>query len=222
LRSPPQQKVGSIPTRRAQIVKWQFVPVAVAGLCLVLGLVLLAQGLWIPIKAQLAQILLARAWAQTLQGHAAPPWPGADTTAVAELSFADKSFVVLSGGSGQALAFAPSHLSGTPQPGAAGLSVIAGHRDTHFSSLGRLAPGQIVSLRRADGSRHHFRITEGRIMDARTARLNARGGPPRLALVTCWPLDSPVPGGPLRFVLFANLIPISYQWRTNNKPPPYQ
>lgn len=43
-------------------------------------------------------------------------------------------------------------------------------------------------------------------MDVRAARLTARGGPPRLALVTCWPLNSPVPGGPLRLVLFADRI----------------
>jgi sortase A len=195
----------------------------VAGLFLALGLALLGQGMWIPIKAQLAQVLLARAWAQTLQGNAAPPWPGADTTAVAELSFAGKSFVVLSGGSGQALAFAPSHLPGTPLPGETGLSVIAAHRDTHFAGLAELAPGQIITARRADGSLRRFRVSGGRIMDARTARLNTQDGPPRLALTTCWPLDSPVPGGPLRLVLFTNLIPTPYQHDTNIKPAdPYQ
>ncbi len=207
MRPAPHRGGASVPTRRAR----RLLPVAAAGLCLASGLVLLAQGLWIPIKAQVAQILLARAWAQTLQGHAAPPWPGADTIAVAELSFAGKSFVVLSGGSGQALAFAPSHLPSTPLPGEAGLSVIAAHRDTHFEGLGDLAPGEIITLRRADGALHRFRISEGRIMDARTARLHAQVGPPRLALVTCWPLDSPVPGGPLRFVLFADRMATLYQ-----------
>jgi len=179
---------------------------AAAGLFLALGLVVMGQGLWIPVKAQAAQILLARSWARTLDGTPAPPWPWADTMPVAELILPGRSYVVLAGGSGQALAFAPGHLSGTPLPGAPGLSVIAAHRDTHFAGLGDLAPGQNISVRRTDGTVHHFRITTARIMDARGQRLSVTGGPPRLALVTCWPLDSPVPGGPLRFVLFADYV----------------
>jgi sortase A len=141
-----------------------------------------------------------------MAGTPTPPWPWADTQAVAELILPGQSFVVLAGGSGQALAFAPSHLTGTPLPGEPGLSVIAGHRDTHFSGLGQLAPGQLVTVRRADGSRHHFRITEGRIVDSRTTQLSTKGPTVRLALSTCWPLDDPVPGGPLRLVVFADVI----------------
>ncbi len=87
----------------------------------------------------------------------------------------------------------------------------AAHRDSHFAPLGGLAPGQVITLRRADGVRHRFRITEGRIMHARTVRPNVWSRPARLALVTCWPLDSPVPGGPLRIAFFAELINTSYQ-----------
>ena len=181
-------------------------PIVAAGLLCAMGLLCLGWALWIPIKAQAAQVLLARAWAQTLAGSPTPPWPWADTQAVAELILPEQSFVVLAGGSGQALAFAPSHLNGTPLPGEPGLSVIAGHRDTHFAALGQLAPGQEVTVRRADGSRHRFRITEGRIVDSRTTQLSVRGDIPRLALSTCWPLDSPVPGGPLRLVIFAVLV----------------
>ena len=210
MRTAPHSGSGSALARRAR----RFVPVAAAGLLLLVGLALLAQGLWIPIKAQAAQFLLARAWERSMAGYPAPPGPGADTTAVAKLSLAGKSFVVLGGGSGQALAFAPSHLPGTPLPGEPGLSVIAAHRDTHFSALGELAPGRVVRVRRPDGRLYRFRIAGGRIMDVRAARLVDRDGPPRLALVTCWPLNSPVPGGPLRLVLFADAIaaaPVSSQ-----------
>lgn len=167
----------------------------------------MGQGLWIPIKAQVAQFLLARAWALTLEGTPTPPWPWADTRPVARLILPDRSFVVLAQGSGQALAFGPSHVAGSVLPGQPGLSVIAAHRDTHFKALGALGPGQIVAVQRPDGSLHRFRITGARVLDVRTQRLAVTGGPPRLALATCWPLDAPVPGGPLRLVLFADLIP---------------
>ena len=194
------------------------VALVAAGLCLVAGLGLLGQGLWIPIKAQVAQVLLTRAWAATLDGRPMPPWPWADTVPVARLILPDSAYVVLAGGSGQALAFAPGHLSQTPLPGEPGLSVIAAHRDTHFAGLGKLAPGQRITVRRSDGSDYRFRISQGRIMDARGQGLSVRNGPPRLALVTCWPLNGAVSGGPGRFVLFADLEPTSDQHRTNIKP----
>jgi sortase A len=46
----------------------------------------LGQGAYIYAKAQLAQVLLERAWQRALAGEAAPkPWPWADTWPVARL-----------------------------------------------------------------------------------------------------------------------------------------
>lgn len=58
------------------------------------GLVLVAQGLWIPAKAVLAQVLLQYAWTQTVDAGGPNgtdpaaihrPWPWADTWPVARL-----------------------------------------------------------------------------------------------------------------------------------------
>ncbi len=199
-RTPRQTETRTLARRVRKIV-----PFVAAGFCLLVGLVLLGQGLWIPIKAELAQILLNRAWAKTLDGDAVPPWPWADATPVAELTIAGERFVVLSRDSGEALAFAPGHVPGSVLPGEPGLSVIAAHRDTHFKALGRLAPGDVVMVRGADGNAEEFHVEYGQIVDARQDTLFTGGDAPRLALVTCWPLDSPVPGGPLRLVLYAAL-----------------
>ena len=49
-----------------------------------LGAALLAAGLWLPAKAELAQHLLSRAWAEAHdEGGAVKPWPWADTWPVA-------------------------------------------------------------------------------------------------------------------------------------------
>lgn len=113
-----------------------------AALLTVAGLGLAAQAAWMPVKALLAQALLERAFARTLaEGRPARPWPWADTEPAARLSLAGRSFVVLRGGSGEALAFGPGQLDGTPEAGEAGTAVIAAHRDTQFAVLGRLAPG---------------------------------------------------------------------------------
>ena len=51
-----------------------------------LGLWQIGSGAWIYVKAQLAQVLLQRAWAGTLAGQRdVKPWPWADTWPVARL-----------------------------------------------------------------------------------------------------------------------------------------
>ncbi len=84
------------------------------------GLVLLAQAAWIPAKAALAQALLERAFARSLaEGTGQRPWPWADTVPVARIVFPglNERYVALAGSSGQALAFGPGHVEGTPEAG---------------------------------------------------------------------------------------------------------
>lgn len=180
---------------------------------LLAGLGLVGLGLWqageaaaIHAKALLAQALLERAWARTVAGEAdVKPWPWADTwpLAVLEAPRLGRRVIVLSGASGRTLAFGPGHVDGSALPGERGLSVIAGHRDTHFRFLERLRPGDEIRLRARDGARRSFRVTATQVVDSRDARLDPSGDRPGLVLVTCYPFDALRPGGPLRFVVFA-------------------
>jgi len=172
----------------------------------------LASGAWVHAKAELAQHLLESAWEQTqaMGGAAAVrPWPWADTWPVARLHFPrlGASFIVLAGDSGSSLAFGPGHNGATAPPGRPGTSVISGHRDTHFSGLGRLRVGDCVEVERPDGIRVVYRIAALEVADTRRDRLAAGAVPgalpPSLALVTCWPFDAIQPGGPLRYVVSA-------------------
>ncbi len=165
----------------------------------------LALGAWIPVKAALAQVLLEQAWQRTLAGEArARPWPWADTWPVAVLELGAERMVVLADGGGHSLAFGPSHVAGTPAPGTAGVSVLAGHRDTHFRYLAELARGGEIALVTADGRRHRYRVRESRVLPRpelvppRTAE-----GESWLALSTCWPFDALRAGGQERFVVLA-------------------
>ncbi len=180
---------------------------AVAALVTLAGIGLAAQAAWIPAKAALAQVLLERAFARTLtEGRSARPWPWADTEPVARLTVAGRSFVVLRGGSGQALAFGPGHLDGTPEAGAPGTAIIAAHRDTQFAVLGQLGPGDSVTVTGHDGRTRRFRVTGTRV-----ARWDASGIDPQapgrhLDLVTCWPLEA-LQSGPLRLIVETELDP---------------
>ncbi len=170
------------------------------------GLWLAGDGLYIRAKAVLAQHLLSRAWAETRDGAArVKPWSWADTWPVARLRAPRLGIdqIVLAGGSGRTLAFGPGHVDGTAAPGTPGLSVIGGHRDTHFRFLEDLKPDDEVTIERADGGIQRYRVTGARIVDKDRARLPVAPDRPVLVLSTCYPFDAIVPGGPLRYVVTA-------------------
>ncbi|WP_439816273.1 class GN sortase [Zavarzinia sp. CC-PAN008] len=178
--------------------------IGIAALAL-LGLILLAQGLYIPVKAIVAQVLLEQAFAESLAtGDPVRPWPWADTVPVARLSVPrlGESAIVLAGSSGQALAFGPALVEGSAKPGDPGTAVLAAHRDTHFAFLRHVAVGDLVDVTRGDGGRATFRVTGTRIVRWDASGLVGSGGPPRLVLATCWPFDSLVQG-PYRYVVEA-------------------
>lgn len=180
---------------------------AAAAVLAAAGLLLAAQALYIPAKAQIAQILLEQAFAESLaSGQPVKPWSWADTWPVARLSVPrlGESAIVLASGSGQALAFGPGHLAGTPEPGGPGTSVIAAHRDTHFDFLGELDPGDEIVVDRADGAVKRFRVTGSRVVRFDELRVDPSASVHRLVLATCWPLDAVTPG-PLRLVVEAEL-----------------
>jgi len=164
------------------------------------------QGVYIYAKAELAQVLLRRAWDKTLAGaKQVRPWPWADTWPVARLRAPalGVDLIVLDGVSGRTLAFGPGHVPGTPRPGRAGNTVLSGHRDTHFRFLARLRRGDQLVLDTPDGGRRRYRISGSQVVDRRAVGVLADTEAARLTLVTCYPFDAVLPGGPLRYVVTA-------------------
>ena len=167
---------------------------------LVLAMSQLASGAWIQLKAALAQQLIAAAWREP---GTARPWPWADTHPVARLELLDHDIdlYVLAGRQGNALAFGPGHHSDSAPPGGPGITVIGGHRDTHFSFLGEVEAGDEIRL---TGIQHRYRVSETRIVDSRRGPLRAAGD--GLLLVTCFPFNSMRSGGPLRYLVIAKPV----------------
>ncbi len=182
---------------------------ALALVAAVIGIGCVAEASWIHVKAFAAQELINAAWQRTQQGAAnARPWPWADTKPVARLHVGESGspLVVLEGASGRNLAFGPTHDAASVLPGDPGNSVIAAHRDTHFRVLEKLRTGDRVRVDRADGREVLFSVTDVRVVDSRQTRLALGADVPRLTLVTCYPFNAIQPGGPLRFVVTADLI----------------
>jgi sortase A len=181
------------------------------------GVICLAAGAWIPIKAWAAQLLIDAAWRREhTQSQIAVPWPWADTRPVAKLTVGEgraaTTLFVLEGSSGRNLAFGPVHDAASVAPGAIGNSVIEGHRDTHFKILRASKPGDRVTVEGLDGSRSVFLVTDVRIVDSRRTRIVLDTNAALLTLVTCYPFDAINPGGPLRWLVTAERL--SSEFRT--------
>src|SRR6185312_16668064 len=111
------------------------------------GLALLGQGAYIHAKALVAQVLLERAFDESVvSGRIVKPWSWADTWPVAriEVKRLHESAIVLAGSSGQALAFGPGHVELTPNAGERGVAVYSAHRDTHFRFLRNVLVGDEI------------------------------------------------------------------------------
>lgn len=169
------------------------------------GIILAAQAAWIPVKAQVAQVLLDDAFSRSVEtGSPQKPWPWADTIPIARISVEriGVSEVILSGGSGEAMAFGPTAMLDRDP---SGVTVLAAHRDTHFRFIRNLRSGDEVTMQRIDGSQIRYRVT-----GFQTVRWNEFGYPAKahgqmLAMATCFPFDTDTPG-PLRRVAWAEQI----------------
>lgn len=181
----------------------------IAFLILIVGLCFLVSGSWIQIKAVVAQELLERSWQHTLShGDPVQPWPWADHWPVAQLKLhkSKKEFVVLSGDSGSSLAFAPGWNTQSAKPGEQGVTVISGHRDTHFKILKNTEIGDLIEIVTEQGETVSYQIKTIEVVDSRVATINTEQSGQVLVLVTCFPFDAVEAGGPLRYVVTAKKV----------------
>ncbi|MDI4233586.1 class GN sortase [Bradyrhizobium sp. Arg237L] len=173
-----------------------------------LGLILFGQGAYIHAKALLAQVLLERAFTQTIAtGHPTKPWSWADTWPVAriEVKRLNASTIVLAGSSGQALAFGPGQVELTPEAGERGVAVYSAHRDTHFRFLKDVVIGDEIDVTRSDGKTFRYRADASSVVRFDASGIDPLSSGYELVLSTCWPFDA-LTSGPERYLLRATMI----------------
>src|SRR6267154_1045846 len=172
------------------------------------GLALFGHGAYIHAKAMLAQVLLERAFDESIAtGRTIKPWSWADTWPVAriEIPRLHASTIVLAGSSGQALAFGPGHVELTPDAGERGVAVYSAHRDTHFHFLKEIAIGDEIVITRSDGKVFRFRADSSSLVRFDAPGIDPLSNATELVLSTCWPFDAVTPGT-MRYLLHATLI----------------
>jgi sortase A len=177
-------------------------------LCILSAMLLFGNSVYIFAKAQLAQVLLERAFTQSIvTGSPVKAWSWADTYPVAriEIPRIDASAIVLHGSSGEALAFGPALLDETANIGERGTAVIAAHRDTHFAFLKDVEVGDRISITRDNGLTFTYRVSGMSIVDWNKSGIDAHAAGFNLVLSTCYPFDAITHGGQ-RYLVHAELV----------------
>ncbi|MBE9568437.1 MAG: class GN sortase [Proteobacteria bacterium] len=159
-----------------------------------------------------AQQLLNHSWQLTIDDQANThnshrPWPWADTWPVAKLRVPQHGIeqIVLAGDSGSSLAFGPGLSFAGATPDSGGITMISGHRDTHFNFLKDLKINDRIYLQtRAGGVQYH--VESFQIVDSETFRLPNDSDDRSLVLVTCYPFEAATAGGSLRYLVRASPI----------------
>ncbi|WP_422616080.1 class GN sortase [Ochrobactrum vermis] len=180
---------------------------ALSIVLIAMGMAIAGQGIWIHAKAFAAQILLERAFAESVEtGVPVKPWTWADTWPVARIEAPrlGESAIALKGASGQALAFGPGHLENTPMAGERGTAVFAAHRDTHFAFLKNIEKNDQIVVTRSDGKSVSYRVSHMAIARWDEASIAPDSEGRHLVLATCYPFDAITPG-PLRYLVYTDM-----------------
>jgi sortase A len=184
-----------------------------AILLLVVGVSLTARALYLHVKADLAGILIRRAWEHRIQsGTATPPWPWADTYPIARLEIPRLRYdeIVLEGAAPRTLAFGPARLLSGAEVGGPGNLVLAGHRTSWFRPLEGIRRGDAIELQWYDLRSKQLRerryaVREIRVVDPADLDLLGLTADDELTLLTCYPFGRG-PGSPERFVVRADPV----------------
>jgi sortase A len=180
-------------------------------LLLITGACLSGRAVYMHAKAELAGILVRRAWEHSVQsGRPQTPWPWADTHPVARIRIPRLGYdeIVLEGASPRTLAFGPAHLLNGTALGEPGNLVLAGHRTSWFRPLENIAQGDTIQIQWFDAHRgglHERTYTVNRIsvVQPQDTALLAPTPEDELTLITCYPFGRD-PRSPQRYIVRAS------------------
>ncbi len=202
----PDMALVSTASRRLVTIRMTWV---MASLLFAFGSWLIGQGAWIHLKAVSAQWLLQQAWHTSLNTHVpAKPWPWADTWPVGRLIVPrlDIDQIILAGARGQSLAFGPGKVrNGQDSAHDSQNIILSGHRDTHFSFMQDIQDGDRLIVQNPQGKWLSFTVRSMEVMDSRIQTLPVNQDEVDLRLITCYPFDALSTGGPLRYVVQAEI-----------------
>ncbi len=180
-----------------------------AAVILVAGACLTGRALYLHAKANLAAVLIRRAWKESVQsGRQHAPWPWADTHPVARMRIPRLGYdeIVLEGATPRTLAFGPARLLNGAGLGEPGNLLMAGHRTSWFRPLEAILPGDRIEIEWSDAPRalhqRTYAVDAIRVVQPQDRTLLAPTSEDALTLITCYPFG-PSPRSPQRYVVRA-------------------
>jgi sortase A len=181
------------------------------ALILFAGCSLTARAMYLHAKADLASLLIRRAWNKTVSdGQPHPPWPWADTRPVGCLRIPRLGYdeVVLEGATPRTLAFGPARVFSGASLGESGNVELAGHRTSWFRPLEGLEARDEIQVQWFDSRKHELReriYTVDDILIVPPEEVPSLTPPSgdALTLITCYPFGRS-PRSPQRFVVLAS------------------
>lgn len=185
----------------------------ICALLLITGACLSGRALYMHAKAELAGILVRRAWEHSVQsGRPQAPWPWGDTHPVARIRIPrlDYDEIVLEGASARTLAFGPAHLLNGTRLGEPGNLVLAGHRTSWFKPLESVAPGDAILVQWFQPSRgglqeRTYTVNTISVVEPQDTALLAPTPDDELTLITCYPFGRG-PRSPQRYIVRASPV----------------
>ena len=96
------------------------------------------------------------------------------------------------------------HFVGSVMPGVKDNTVLAGHRDSVFSKLGKLVAGDLVTISTSDGT-FIYSVTKTRIVLPTDRTVIVPTPNATLTLITCYPFYY-IGSAPKRYIVSANLV----------------
>jgi len=162
---------------------------------LVAGATLTARAGYLHAKAEMAGVLIERAWKESVRtSEAKKPWSWADMHPVARLRIPRLKYdeYVLDNAAPRTLAFGPGVVANGAAIGAGGNVVIAGHRTSWFLPLKGVREGDQIDLQWYDRKKKTLRTKEYlvekiEVVDPKDVRYLKTGEEDLLTLITCYP-----------------------------------
>jgi sortase A len=99
------------------------------------------------------------------------------------------------------------HINGTAMPGGLGTLGLAGHRDTYFKPLRKIATDMEIKVIDRSGT-YHYVVDFTEIVSPERVDVLDIGARPELTLITCFPFDY-IGAAPKRFIVHAHLISVA-------------
>jgi len=179
---------------------------------LVAGGALTARAAYIRVKADLAEVLIRRAWNENVRtGEARRPWRHADLHPVAKLRIPRLKYeeFVLDSAAPRTLAFGPGLVKNGTELGRRGNVAIAGHRTSWFRPLEKIERGDAIELEWYDAGtksvrERTYRVQRIEVAEPGNVGLLRQTDEDVLTLITCYPFGYGAKS-PQRFVVRAIL-----------------